>query len=344
MCLLPTCSTGATAFWQECSGPGACTTQKQDACGSFGCAGGVCASACTVSGDCAATGYCNKGSCAAKLPNGGVCGLSEECQSNLCVDGVCCNAACAGQCEACAEPGSEGTCVPVTGEPRGTKAACDAALSPDAPCSARRCDGIVRDSCVGYALPTEVCSKPGCVGGQQTFEAKCDGKGSCDAIQTKQCAPYVCGGSACMSDCASGDDCAPGASCNAGKCVQGATCDGSHTVTGADGKSQSCAPYRCNADGTCKVECNSLEDCVGGNLCNQDQRCVQAGADDTGDDGGCGCRVPGGPLPFGPGALALFAFGALMWRRRVASAPTDRLVAVGSGSRGRLHRCLQDRQ
>ena len=318
VCLPPICSNSATAFWQECTGPGACTDQKQEACGSFGCNGGVCATACKDSSECAKTGYCNQGNCAPKLANGKACNQAEECESNVCADGVCCNAACAGQCEACNEPGSEGTCVPVSGQPRAGKTTCEAATSPDAPCTARRCDGIVRESCIGYAPPTQVCAEAACSAGLQTFEAKCDGKGSCEASQTKECAPYVCDGAACKSDCSSDDDCAAGASCNGGKCVSGATCDGDHTVTGTDGKLQDCAPYKCNADGTCRAQCNSLDDCVGGSLCDENKQCVAVSADGSEtDDSGCGCRLPGGGQKAPPvGALlALLGLVALSRRR-----------------------------
>ena len=40
------------------------------------------------------------------------CGDGNECQSGLCVDGVCCATACDGTCEACDLAGSEGTCTP----------------------------------------------------------------------------------------------------------------------------------------------------------------------------------------------------------------------------------------
>ena len=45
--------------------------------------------------------------------NGEDCGGSTECSSAHCVDGVCCESACVGECEACNVAGQKGTCAPV---------------------------------------------------------------------------------------------------------------------------------------------------------------------------------------------------------------------------------------
>lgn len=70
---------------------------------------GACGSAC------AAGGACQSGSC--RYPAGTPCSFAGECMSDFCVDGVCCNTACAGDCGVCNSPGSVGTCV-------GSNAAC----------------------------------------------------------------------------------------------------------------------------------------------------------------------------------------------------------------------------
>lgn len=64
---------------------------------------------------CTAAGVC-------ELGNGQSCGAGSECDSGNCVDGVCCDTACAGTCEACTAAkkgaGSDGTCgFIVAGDP-----------------------------------------------------------------------------------------------------------------------------------------------------------------------------------------------------------------------------------
>jgi hypothetical protein len=45
------------------------------------------------------------------------CTIDADCSSGHCVDGACCNAGCAGACEACDLAGQVGTCVPIPGNP-----------------------------------------------------------------------------------------------------------------------------------------------------------------------------------------------------------------------------------
>ena len=44
-------------------------------------------------------------------PLGGACTSASGCASGFCVDGVCCNTACAGACMTCDATGSAGTCT-----------------------------------------------------------------------------------------------------------------------------------------------------------------------------------------------------------------------------------------
>ena len=53
----------------------------------------------------------------AVLANGYACTSAPECKSGACVDGVCCESACDGACQACNVPGTEGSC---TAAPAGT--------------------------------------------------------------------------------------------------------------------------------------------------------------------------------------------------------------------------------
>lgn len=52
-----------------------------------------------------------------KKARAGQCASSADCGSGFCVDGLCCDRACGGQCEACDVAGMEGTCTPVVAGP-----------------------------------------------------------------------------------------------------------------------------------------------------------------------------------------------------------------------------------
>ncbi|HMY17251.1 MAG TPA: VCBS repeat-containing protein, partial [Polyangium sp.] len=54
---------------------------------------------------------CNGSGACVKAPNGTSCSSAAECTSGHCIDGVCCNNACTGACNACDVPGSIGTCT-----------------------------------------------------------------------------------------------------------------------------------------------------------------------------------------------------------------------------------------
>ena len=59
---------------------------------------------------------CINNVCGATLPDGDPCVLGTECQSGQCVDGVCCDTACGGVCEACVASktcGVDGACAPI---------------------------------------------------------------------------------------------------------------------------------------------------------------------------------------------------------------------------------------
>ena len=56
--------------------------------------------------ECVTTHYCGGNVCLEKKPNGDPCGGANECQSDFCTDGVCCESACVGSCETCNETGA----------------------------------------------------------------------------------------------------------------------------------------------------------------------------------------------------------------------------------------------
>jgi hypothetical protein len=212
---------------------------------------------CGDNGLCDGNGSCQSypttDSCAA-MP----CASAEECASGFCVDGVCCDSACDSLCHACSKAkGStkDGACTPVAA---GTD-------------------------------PSDDCPNEGTT---CTTVALCDGHGACGKANVV-CVPYVCSGVVgCMTTCATNQDCAAGYGCADGACVEKAPTCADGIITTPDGKTTHCAPYGCNPDGTCKNDCQSVDDCAPLNACDTAGRCVAQGSASGGDDG-CGCHEVG---------------------------------------------------
>ncbi len=192
------------------------------------------------------------------LPNGSACTVDLQCTNAHCVDGICCNTQCDGQCESCAESGSTGTCKVRTGAPIATRTAC----SGSGTCKGQ-CDGSTK-SCV-YAGSSTVCTQASCVNGSASPASNCDGAGNCPAVTASQCAGDLCasdGSGKCAASCTAtscsagtycsaagacapkktpGTACSSTAECTTGICVDGVCCN-----TACTGQCQVC-----NTTGTC---------------------------------------------------------------------------------------------
>ena len=200
---------------------------------------------------CANASTCDdRGAC--RLQIGSPCDSSPSCASGFCIDGVCCEKKCDGQCEACAERGSEGRCQPIRGKPRGARPDCEGAEETDAS-NASLCD---RPACNGSLTKTLITDH-------------CQGR-------VGPCAPFACSLEGCRERCISNGDCDEAGFCDLaiGTCRPRLTCDGEHTLV-ADGlASQSCEPYRCEPGLGCKTHCTSIADCVSPAECSRDGQCV----------------------------------------------------------------------
>ncbi len=143
---------------------------------------------------------------------GASCTRGEECQSGFCVDGVCCDKACNGACEACGEAGKQGICSGVDGAPRAGHATC----APFSTCT----KGACATSCAGDAQCSagNVCWKDRCA----PEKGICDGDGtvvSRDGTR-KDCGAFACTPAGdCMTTCANSSDCRSGKLCDAGACI-----------------------------------------------------------------------------------------------------------------------------
>jgi len=317
-CGATTCVAGLV-IGKVCKGDAAtCIDSPGVKCSPYACDTSACKTSCTTDADCdTAVAFCSStGACVAKIERGKTCKEGRECASGHCTDGTCCESPCGLQCESCSEAGTEGTCTPVLGKPRGARAACDAL--PDADCAKTVCDGRFREKCAGYANgPTVACGADACTDDKRLQRAgSCDGAGRCSLPAPLNCTPYICdlaSTTGCKTTCTTKVDCSAGYNCVDGACTQSAACNDDKSASiDKLGKSTPCAPFRCGPAGTCLSECAASDDCASGNVCDPASKiCVPPAEQSTGDDGGCnyGAR--------GVEAWWLIVV-ALIWRRRVS--------------------------
>ncbi|HEY7373426.1 MAG TPA: hypothetical protein VIF57_14800 [Polyangia bacterium] len=193
-----------------------------------------------------------------RLP-GQTCMTSLDCASGFCVDGVCCNTTCAGECMTCTAPGKVGTCWPIDagGMPR-TPAGC--AVDTAQSCgNDGTCDGL--GSCRPRAVGT-LCGQGLCQDGAVVGQLVCDGLGACRPGPAIVCAPYLCDPTtgACRGACAADTDC-PGSYCETtGRCHV-------RELTAACARNADCASGFCVAGLCCNTACDGP--CL---ACNQPGR------------------------------------------------------------------------
>jgi len=309
-CGTTTCTAGSVSG-KTCNGAGTCDTLTTP-CTPFVCGASACKTSCATGADCVADAFCTPTLvCKPKQKNGEACGAAKECASGLCVDSVCCSSACTGQCEACNVPSDLGTCVPVTGRPKGARKDCDGAGTG---CFGT-CDGKDRAACT-YPLATTTCGA-GCADAKI---ALCDGKGGCS--EPISCPEFLTCESetACRKTCAVDTDCIDGYVCAESKCVpKGKKCSPDRSASiDPTGTATPCAPYLCDpSSGLCFSSCASDADCASTYHCDPSGKCG-APSPDAGDAGGCGCAVPGrsdGEDGGAPGAWPIAGLAWLAFRR-----------------------------
>ncbi|MHB8873286.1 MAG: hypothetical protein ACYC8T_06335, partial [Myxococcaceae bacterium] len=276
-----------------CNGAGACL-DTQLSCGAFACLSGACATSCTTDAQCRTNAFCSGAVCVARKPLGEGCARAEECDSRLCIEGVCCSSACGGACDTCAGA-SVGLCAPIgpggtpstacaAGQGCGPGASCPVSCSAQAPCLA------------GYYCDTGVCRQ------KKTTTSACLADAECSS---GSCSNGVC----CASDCRN----QPCRSCSTagglGSCLP--------LSWGDPGGCPVSALYACRADGVCASgpcaddrDCKAAGYCAGisgcvarlaaGGSCGRDRECIAGlqcidGVCCTGGcDGGCqACNLAG---------------------------------------------------
>jgi hypothetical protein len=247
------CTAGVESDPAFCTGVNAdCPTSAVRSCAPFACGAETCLAACATAADCLAGHRCEAGACVSGGAQGDPCLTAAECDSGFCADGRCCDAACAGQCEACDLAGSLGTCGPVAGAPHGDRTPCTS----DGSACGGACDGVLRPACAypGSSVP---CREASCTDAVAVLAATCQGNGACPAEQTQRCAPAECDGDRCGGGCALDTDCQAGQYCAAGVCTnklaQGESCAGPPQCL-----SGFCTDGVC-CDGDCGDQCEACD-------------------------------------------------------------------------------------
>jgi hypothetical protein len=224
----------------------------------------------------------------ARSVDGEQCSDAEECLNGFCVDGLCCNRACDGACDACsiaAGSVADGVCGPVAagsaGRPTCYPLACNGT---DAVCTACADDG--------HCPSTSYCGADDTCKSRKALAESCDtSRGAdckvagCRACESGHCADGVCCDEAC-GDCSAclrsltGENdgtCAPvpaGADPN-----EACEADGDYpTSCGADGDCDgrgACRAYASQGTACGDTTCDEADDTVSGFVCDGEGDCEE---------------------------------------------------------------------
>lgn len=267
------CENGTLQPQGSCDGFGVCEPASPVSCAPYiGCDGNACATSCSDDSECVAESFCESGQCVGDRDNGEQCDHGGQCISGHCVEHLCCNTDCAGECLACDLAGTKGICTPLTGtacgEPGqvcqddgtcaceagscasgqrclGTTCACDSVSCPGGCCDAGICHIDVDAACGSNGGVCQTCTAPATCGGGGA-------PGVCGC--TPDCTGKPCGASdGCGGTCASGS-CAACQACSGGTCIPDASHDGT-CCDGASGGKQ-CLSGACVAEATLE-QCQS---------------------------------------------------------------------------------------
>jgi len=203
---------------------------------------------------------CGKAPPCAKCTLGVACGQPDDCQSGFCVEGVCCNQACEGGCEACTVQSKgypeDGTCGHIAAglDPKNHCVAADVSTCGQT----GACDGT--GNCQIYE-DGSTCSEASCDASSGVFTpAGVCGDGSCNGgapVSPIPCSPYTCVAEGCASSCVKDDDCEPNSYCKNTICTpkkkQGEACDSASACESGPCVDGYCCNSQCTE--TCRA-CN----------------------------------------------------------------------------------------
>ena len=208
--------------------------------------------ACTPQSSCDGTGACvGSGSICGSAALGEACTNNNECTSGNCVDGVCCDTACSGTCQACSAAkkgsGNDGTCGDIASNNDPDNECTDEGASSCGDTGA--CDGA--GACAKYSAGT-VCRSSADLCDQ---DETCPGNGAACPADVFQQAGTACGDPAACIDGPSNSALIPAAQCsgNSAVCTQ---------------TPMSCNGYVCEDALSCKSSCATHSDCISDDYCS----------------------------------------------------------------------------
>lgn len=198
-----------------------CVDQFVD-CDEYSCGGGACLTSCGTTDDCAPGYICNGSSCVTQPGLGESCNDTSECTGSfICVDGVCCENACDGECEACTmalrgDSVADGSCGPIQPS-EGMQTECSGDTSPCG--NTGLCSGTP-NGC--EKQPSSLaCGQASCTSDQSASnQLFCDGQGSCNRNVNTLCGAYRCVGETCATTCSTSAECTDGYWCDGNQCVE----------------------------------------------------------------------------------------------------------------------------
>lgn len=262
----------------------------------------------------------------ASKTEGVACGAPGECESGLCVDGVCCESKCDGLCMACNVPGKLGTCAPT---PLNDPSNGDCPDDGIATCGRNgKCNG--QGGCMMYPMGV-ACSAETCpaLTPSHTGPGLCDGQGHCGQGQPQDCTPFLCNSTSktCNPTCTGDSDCVAPNKCVGGSC--GKKSNGQPCAVPGDCQSNICAQGVCCA-GPCTELCKScavegsLGTCTAVPAGKPDvqSRCLDQGVATCGTNGVCD----------GSGACQKYLDGLTCSAQCNAAAATFTAFACGAGT------------
>lgn len=292
------CTAGVQCTSGNCVDGVCCDTSCGGTCESCNQAGSV--GSCTAIPDgqdpideCSGAEVCNGAAGCRPGEDGLACTAGVECSSGNCVDGVCCDTACAGTCESCNLAGSGGVCTIIPDS-----------QDPDDECTgAQACDGAGNcrqgDNGVACGDPGE-CLSGNCVDGL-CCNTNCGGTcvscnlaglgGICSLIPDNQdpddecTGAMVCSGSASCRLGNNGTACTAFDQCQSGNCTDGVCCN-----TSCTGNCESCD--QAGSIGSCALipdDQDPIDECPGTQVCNGSGNCRGVAPDGTSCQGDIDC-------------------------------------------------------